>query len=557
MKKFSLFIVYSLLSTIAHATTYYIAPAGDDANNCTAAQSSSTPKKTFSSLFGCGTTSDTFLVMDGTMTIANNGYINQDTESLCGGRCAQPPNGTSGSYTTVQAVNDGMAIINGDPAGNYSQALRVGSGSTISHHINYVGLRFATTGIDNYSGNHIYYQRCGFNGSVGGEAILSFGTNDNDNGVNYITVEDSWVYGSARIGAIIFRSDHIILRRVIIRNDGCNSAVPACGNNSGNFMVGYTVYNSSTVSLQNVITVDCIRGPNGFAGASDIQTAWHTSADGSQAAKKFGMNEWLGDMSVNTGLDGCAHFEHDNATPNFLNPVFTIQNLSCSSGTYNMDVNGTPGTAYIASATYVTVRVNGSGDFPMRAQYAVNAASFIRSAMVNNVTGNATDLVNSTIGVSYMDVSGPTSGNTYRSGTQSCSVGCYTIDPTTSSPVALKYPTRIETGSDMATAGYTGNPIGATILKRYGTDGTFYGDSNFDTLSATNLWPWPNETRMRLEMCTQAGISRGWCAGSKTFTTYVWEQFGNTIPADIYGTPGATTKGQATGKITFKNVNFK
>ena len=52
---------------------------------------------------------------------------------------------------------------------------------------------------------------------------------------------------------------------------------------------------------------------------------------------------------------------------------------------------------------------------------------------------------------------------------------------------------------------YTDNMPGITPLNRYGT--------------STPLWPWPNEDRIRTEMCQFE--SRGFCSFSGTTSHYV------------------------------------
>jgi len=87
----------------------------------------------------------------------------------------------------------------------------------------------------------------------------------------------------------------------------------------------------------------------------------------------------------------------------------------------------------------------------------------------------------------------------------------------TSNPGFL-YITRIEASSPYHGAGTTGD-IGANVVKRY-QDGV---------LTSVDLWPWPNETRIKKDMCTDAGVSTGFC-GSSSLTSYVWSYLGNPNP---------------------------
>ena len=63
--------------------------------------------------------------------------------------------------------------------------------------------------------------------------------------------------------------------------------------------------------------------------------------------------------------------------------------------------------------------------------------------------------------------------------------------------------------------------------------------SGFNTLTTIPLWPWPNESVIRDELCEAA--VREFCSyipinggmiGS--LTHYIWEWFGTALPDDIY-----------------------
>ncbi len=137
-----------------------------------------------------------------------------------------------------------------------------------------------------------------------------------------------------------------------------------------------------------------------------------------------------------------------------------------------------------------------------------------------------------------------------------------TIDPLTN---GLMYPTRIEVGSVLATAGSGGGQIGPSIIYRYGPPGTAttcggppdgmscttYGDPGWNQLQdgqngagTANLWPWPNEAAIANLMCSYQGHgisgNRGFCTYQSPFgspnslTSYIWEYLGHKIPANVY-----------------------
>jgi len=105
---------------------------------------------------------------------------------------------------------------------------------------------------------------------------------------------------------------------------------------------------------------------------------------------------------------------------------------------------------------------------------------------------------------------------------------------------SLLNPLEKEQGTALATSLPS---VGAVIRYRYGVDGTHYGDSGYNTLTNKPLWPWPNEDRIKQEMCVRSGVTRGFCnPGTRldgvhpvTLTSYIWEFLGRPIPTEIYG----------------------
>ena len=61
---------------------------------------------------------------------------------------------------------------------------------------------------------------------------------------------------------------------------------------------------------------------------------------------------------------------------------------------------------------------------------------------------------------------------------------------------------------------------GADVTKRY-LNGV---------LTTQSLWPFPNQARIKKDMCTDAGVTTGFCAKASV-SHYVWEYLGNTCPA--------------------------
>jgi hypothetical protein len=114
--------------------------------------------------------------------------------------------------------------------------------------------------------------------------------------------------------------------------------------------------------------------------------------------------------------------------------------------------------------------------------------------------------------------------SSYASGNGSNNCGT-ALDPLSN---GLKYLFRSEPGSKLATGGVSGGAAGAQILKRIGTSGTLYGETGYNTPTNEDLWPWPNEARLKADLAETN--SRGFSASAKTLTDYLWEQLGNTSP---------------------------
>jgi hypothetical protein len=114
----------------------------------------------------------------------------------------------------------------------------------------------------------------------------------------------------------------------------------------------------------------------------------------------------------------------------------------------------------------------------------------------------------------------------------------------------IKYITREEVGSPVYGTASDGGNIGATILYEIGTTGTLYGDTGYDTITSTSLWPFPNEGVIKTDMASYSWTNpvtgnpiigaRGFAAsgtglygGPITLTSYIWEALGNPCPARI------------------------
>jgi hypothetical protein len=517
-----LILLVITLSNFVNSATYYISPAGSDGNN---GLTEGAPRKTFLNAFGNMSGGDELVLLDGNYSVAaGTGVIN-----YLGTGSGQPPSGDSASNTTyVHAKNIGEVKVIG--------GLFLGRSTRKDRYITIEGITFenetSVTGNAGslYNTEYIIVRKCGFHSTThSAGSAFSQGTNDASSTIvnSNNLIEDVWIWGNERIGLNIYRSNSTIVRRAVVRNDGCYSSVLGCGNNAGNQMVGTTIYNSHNISFQNIISIDNVMGPNGYAGAGDFYIAYHDNF----IYPWYG-NEWFGTISLNSNLSTGYGYDIDNLAAD-LQPMATYKDIvavnvtspfnaqmNCGSGcsVHNISIDGA--TLYATKGTGLRI------DPSSMANSIVSIKNII-------VIGNGSYGLNPSVVPSYVDVNGTWMTATYRQ--NPCVTGCLTTDPLN---VSLKYLTRIENGSALKGTGSGGADYGANVIYQYGTNGTFYGETGFNTLTSNNLWPWPYETRIKKEMCTDVGETRGFCSSSN-LTTYIWEYLGNTIPADIYGSATA------------------
>ena len=475
----------------------YISPTGNNANN---GETSSAPWKTFSYAFSNIKAGDELILMDGTYSeVEGTGYI-----SYLGANSAQIPSGDSpANVTYVHALNPGKTFVSG--------RLFVGRSTRKDSYIKIEGITFIGGG-QLYNTNNVTIKNSGFNGS------FVVGTNDHDNGNTNDLIEDVWIWAAqSRIIANNYRSDYNVWRRVVVRGDGCN--LSSC-QGSGNPNVGITVYESNNTSLQNIIVVDRILDLG--SRYADFASAQHTPG-----SYLYGKNEWLGTISVNAPDNGY-YFEPDvNGT---IDPTIKISNavaINSSGSGFNITRSGT-------NSLLEHLTSGNTGGDGIRV-----APELTTGTLINSIVFNAGKYgINSKYTPSYTDVWN-SSSSAYNQ--TNCTIGCLGSNPLSDgTPPSIKFITRIENGALLNGAGFGGSDIGANVLYRYGIDGSRFGDPGYHSLSATPLWPWPNESRIKNEMC--AGTVRGFCSNGKrldgvesiTLTSYVWEILGNAMPAGIY-----------------------
>lgn len=489
-----------------------MSPNGSDSNT---GLTSSDPMKTFAAVIAaieggpacepgpCGE----HIVLMSTATVTNytgatTGYLNYNDGSCS--NCAQMRSGSAvAGYSTVSAMIATNTVI---VDGGTREGLFVGRSTRKDSYIKFIGITFYGGGAL-YNSDHIYISSCGFRNNEENESgVFGIGTNDGNWGNDNNLVENSWFWGRDRIIVSNYRAAKNIWRRNFIRGDGCNSA-DCIG--SGNPNVAFTVYNSSDVSIQNMIIFDRIL--DGGEEYSDFATAQHNAGGVDTGSGEYNLrNEWLGTLSLNSDDLGY-NFECDGCT----SPSVKMVNvLSIDAGGLNIGTNNVG--VIVNNATVL----NGGQD-------GIRLAPGVTGGNVTNVVVSTVSRygVNSAVQPSYSDVFNAATSN-YNQTT--CATGCLTTNPRADgTPASIVHVPRIETGSDLDGTGSGGADYGANLLYQYGVSGTYYNESSSNTLTGTSLWPIAMQDRMKYEMCTLAGITRSWCGTSKTLTQYVWDYLGD------------------------------
>lgn len=264
----------------------YMAPNGTDSGNCT----QTAPCRTFSYAVSRMSAGDGLILLDGDYSLAVNGGLRSTTENGTSiARSAQLQSGIDEAHPTiVRALNPGNVFIEG--------GFTLGTKTQKVQYIVVYGLTFFSPG----SFRNVDYSVVKGTGIYG---RLSVGTIDHSMGCSYNLVEDVWIWGKNERGnAVNYSAHHNIWRRVLIRDDGCDTLY--CGEGAGNLKISSTIYNSHDVTFENMISMDKILRANtyGTGSYSDFATAQHGSyrATLPPEGEQNGRNSWLGSMAINS-----------------------------------------------------------------------------------------------------------------------------------------------------------------------------------------------------------------------------------------------------------------
>jgi hypothetical protein len=450
----------------------------------------------------CANFSACFSQMNGGDTLViRNGTYNQALVGM--------PNGNAGSYTIIKAENDGGAIITG--------------GLAIAHTNQYIqveGLKFQSQLGNMILGNHIKIMRCAFNGGPeeGNNVTAGCGTNDY-NDTAYILFEDCWFYGQGgRYSLIAYNSNYVVFRRNVIRHDGYWT------DDKGDPEAGIAIYNSANVELQNNIIIDSNLP---YCTDNNAGNCYHAWGQGFYII----YNSASPNITNNVKVRGNIVLNVDSSAYRFDGSPTTIGISTWTDNVaYDYSQNNAESGAIINGGSSVTLDLAATKSTLGKGNYGLGAwgggtPSLDHSILFDNAGGDTAG------GFSMSNL------DRYNNGSSDTCSNCVSYNPKTN---GLLYLPRIESGSNLNTGG-----IGASITKKIGVSGTLYGDTGYNTTTGDNLWPWPNESRIKTDMA--AVSARGFAAGTsrdgspQTLTKYIWEYLGNQIPSDIYGSSGDTT----------------
>ncbi len=487
MSRLLALILFALASLeVGSAATYYLATSGS--GNCTTGQSQATPISSWSTAWGCLSAGDTLIVADGSYSSAS------------------PPAGkagASGAPITIQAQNDGGAIITdglsfrgashidviGFGIADPDQALDVFSNgvSAVSHHLNFRRIGFScSTTVSNYACVQLH------------------------DGTHHVLLEDSWAWGGGRYNVVCYGGstgnsnstcDYNTFRRLVLRQGPHTSS-------SGQPQAGLSLYYASNNIVENVIVLDS------KANATDSDnSAFYQTDHGPPPYVTY--NKYYGVIALNNWGHGW-YISGQAAHSEVHNSVFWA-NTGDGLGLYESS-SSTCANVLFDHVTAGYNAGNGVGNY-------CDNLTLTSSLLFTNTGYGARNgaSAGTVLSADYNDYYGNTSG-----AREGFTTGTHDI---ANAPGPL-YILRPEVGSALRGAGANGTDIGPTIVNRY-QDGV---------LTTTPLWPWPNQGRIKKDMCTDAGVTTGFC-GDGSLTHYVWNYLGNGSPTESASGTGTKVHG--------------
>jgi hypothetical protein len=462
---------------------------------------------------------DTLILLstDSTRTTYSNatgtGYINNNTNNAL---CGQIPSGASlTQMTTVQGQIFGNIVVEGGTS-TYRTGLLIGATARKDTFINVRDIIFLNGGYF-WNADSCTVKNCGFyNGAQSNDGALTLGVSatTHNSGCNWNLFEDIFVWGkSQRIICQNYHGTYNVWRRVIIRGDGCAESY---GAGSGNPNVRFTIYESSYVCVENMFILNSILG-GGYPFA-DFACASKNAAYALHHLELYGSMS-LASPDKNLAWGGGDYFDDNSMI------IKDFVAIDAPSNNVYFDCDGTND---IRGSTISNITAMYSNSINIRFDTDINDAGALNLVASSGTYNTSAAFKPKCVAFSSSSV------RAYFDTSYNATLTNLTTAPFTA-PRSIKHPIKIETGSTFKAKGIDGDDIGANILFKYGTDGTRWGETGYNTITADSLWPYPNELIIKNFM-TEFGSStaRGFCVETSTnpITHYVWDYFGQGSPYD-------------------------
>jgi hypothetical protein len=531
LKTYIFIATFLLVHYFAHGATYYV--DGNAANDSGSGLQNS-PKKYVKSGVDLLSAGDTLVIKDGTYSGSRN-MLN-----YCEGDAIWHT-GRADAWITIRAEHDGEVVLDGQ--GTDSPLCIKGDDFVDDTQGSYVAARyFEFRGLisRNSKDNGVSISQADNIRLINMGAVDPADGNTSGIWINHSTqvlVEGCYAWGAGRYKISTWHTDHTVFRNCLARMDRVNAM--------NDPSAVYSIYSSTNIEVQNCIAIDGDQpqywlNVNEYAGAFAVPATSFTNLTGPvNFTNVIAMNNKTRFAAVadNSYLPD-VHFREcvgvDHVTRGANDLIHGRGNIllnQCTFANVDNEDHGVYAGAYFLSWPGPPHNSNGATNSIWYNFY--NGGLFYDNAIsdynnVFNVDGE-------------IDVYNTVSTNTR------------TLNPAAN---GLLYPTRIEGGSVLATAGKNGARIGANIVKQYGKTGTMFGEAGYNLLqdgtngqADVNLWPFPNETLIKAKMAAYSHDNgnltgnRGFASLTArqldgvtpvTLTSYIWESLGSRIPPEIY-----------------------
>lgn len=476
-KRVILFLMLFLGVGYAHAGTYYIAPTGNDT---TGDGTSGNPYKTFDKCWSVN--SDASVTVR--MAPGAYNYAGMEIDSSI-----DRGSSWTSSTTIIADTLYGSSIT-------LSGALDMTTNTT--YYMEVRGVNFIYSSQKELSGHKFKFIDCAFIGgsSSGNSSNLALGTNNFTPGITSAIIQDCLVIGpssgSGRYQVQLYNGYRVKVDGVIAHSEN-GYACSGCGNPSANFVI----YNSVDCHVMNSGAVDEV-SPNipdyyqaGFYLVANEGQPQQNIYSSFQNSFVYNTDDW--GMRVDGGQD------ISSAT------IRNIAVIDTKSGGISFGAGTESRTIYAKNITAILPSTSTAGSD--RIGYGAFDGGGTKT-LIDSIAANWVDSDYNGITPSFFD--------TYNNGSSASGTGKRTFNPRTN---GLQFLLRIEQSSVLASTGSNSGVMGADIRWRYGIPGTFVGDTDWQVVTSTPLFPWKNEDILKRIWCTYS--TSGICATTQTITQYV------------------------------------